>query len=92
MSTATINHCEVTEAQQAIERVKDEAKQVGLSPSASKMMRHNYFARIVGLLADGKLPPERLSDLVIQHDELCHFPTGGLCDCLPDMYLECRKL
>ena len=55
-------------------------------------MRHNYVARLMGLLESGKLPWGQVSELDVQHDDWCQIDAGGYCNCLPNIYLDGEKL
>ena len=42
--------------------------------------KHNYYKKIMKLVAQGKLPRERLSEVDVYHDDWCRIYRGGYCN------------
>src|SRR5262249_24470123 len=52
---------------------------------------HNYYAKLVKLQEQGKLPAGSLTEVDIAHDDWCATCKGGYCDCDPDITLRARS-
>jgi hypothetical protein len=50
--------------------------------------KHNYYKKLMELLEQGKLPPGRVTDVDICHDDWCRIYRGGYCDCDPEIKLR----
>jgi hypothetical protein len=49
-------------------------------------MKHNYYKKLMKLLADGTLPlTTGLNDVDVYHDDWCRVNCGGYCNCDPDI-------
>ena len=50
--------------------------------------QHNYYAKLMKLYQEGRLPAASLSEVEILHDDWCAVYTGGYCNCDPDIQLR----
>ena len=50
--------------------------------------KHNYYKKLMKLVAQGRVPRGRLSDVDIYHDSWCRIYRGGYCNCDPEVKLR----
>jgi hypothetical protein len=50
--------------------------------------KHNYYRKLMELCEQGKVPPGRLTDVEVCHDDWCPIHQGGYCDCDPEIKLR----
>jgi hypothetical protein len=49
--------------------------------------KHNYYRKLMELVEQGKIPPGRLTDVQVCHDDWCRIYQGGYCNCDPEIKL-----
>jgi hypothetical protein len=50
--------------------------------------RHNYYAKLMKLYAQGQIPTKSLTEVDIYHDDWCAIYRGGYCNCDPHIRLR----
>ena len=50
--------------------------------------KHNYFPKVMELIERGEVPPARVSEVDIYHDDWCRIYRGGYCNCDPEVKLR----
>jgi len=50
--------------------------------------KHNYYKKLMKLVAQGQVPRGRLADVDIYHDSWCRIYGGGYCNCDPEVKLR----
>jgi hypothetical protein len=50
--------------------------------------KHNYYKKLMALVAQAEVARGRLSDVDIYHDAWCHIYRGGYCNCDPEVKLR----
>jgi hypothetical protein len=51
---------------------------------------HNYYSKLIELYEQGKVPPGRIMEIDIFHDDWCSIYRGGYYDCEPEVRLRPR--
>jgi hypothetical protein len=52
----------------------------------------NYVAKMEKLVAEGKIPRGKVSDVEIRHDSFCGIYDSKPCNCNPDILLDGKKI
>ena len=50
--------------------------------------KHNYYAKLMALIEEGKIKPGDVNLVRIFHDDWCAIYEGGWCNCDPDVVFE----
>jgi hypothetical protein len=50
--------------------------------------KHNYYRKLIALYERGVLPPGRVREVDIYHDDWCRIYRGGYCNCEPEVRLR----
>jgi hypothetical protein len=50
--------------------------------------KHNYYRKVMELVERGELPPDRVSEVDVYHDDWCRIYHGGYCNCNPEVRLR----
>jgi hypothetical protein len=50
--------------------------------------QHNYYEKLMKLVAEGKILPAQITEVDVYHDDWCHIYQGGYCDCDPEIVLR----
>jgi hypothetical protein len=50
--------------------------------------KHNYYEKLMKLVAQGEVPPGRVSEVDIYHDDWWLIYRGGYCNCDPEVRLR----
>jgi hypothetical protein len=53
--------------------------------------RHNYYRKVMSMVAAGELKKGDLAVVDIYHDEWCGINRGTYCNCNPDIKLSKRR-
>jgi hypothetical protein len=47
--------------------------------------KHNYYRKLMKLVENGTIPPDRLTEADVYHDDWCRIYRGGYCNCEPEI-------
>jgi hypothetical protein len=50
--------------------------------------KHNYYEKLMRLIERSELPPGRITEVNVYHDDWCRVYRGGYCDCDPEVELR----
>jgi hypothetical protein len=50
--------------------------------------KHNFYKKLMKLVAEGKVSPGRINEVDICHDDWCRIYRGGYCNCDPEIRLR----